>query len=152
SDAPPVMKRRIANTVLSRFRGPVFAVSADLRAHMVAEGFPPGRVGVIHNGIDVGLQPTAEDRCAARRLLGFAGDEFVVGTAARLDTVEDLPTLVAAIAEARSRVGSCRLVVIGDGDERATLEAAVRQHHVEDAVRVLGYRADVRSLLPALDV
>src|SRR4029079_11573007 len=60
--------------------------------------------------------------------------------------------LVAAIARARARVGSLKLVVIGDGDERAPLEAAVREHQVQDAVRVMGYRSDVRRLLPGLDL
>jgi glycosyltransferase involved in cell wall biosynthesis len=151
SDAPPVLKRRIANTVLSRLSGPVFAVSAALRTHMVAEGFP-ARVGVIHNGIDAGHPPTETERHAARRLLGVAEHEFLVGTAARLDTVKDFPTLVAAIARARSRVRCLKLVVIGDGDERETLEAAVREMQLQDAVQVIGYRSDVRSLLPALDL
>ena len=106
SDAPPKLKRRIANTVLSRFSGPMFAVSAALRRHMVAEGFPAGRVGVIHNGVELGREPTAAERRTARRLLGVGDDEFLVGTAARLDTVKDLPTLVAAIARARLRVAA----------------------------------------------
>ena len=152
SDAPPTMKRRIANTMLSRFSGPVFAVSAALKRHMVAEGFSAGRVGVIHNGVELGREPTEADRRTARRLLGVGDDEILVGTAARLDTVKDLPTLVAAIARARSRVPCLKLVVIGDGAERATLEAAVRERQLEHAVQVMGYRADVRRLLPAFDV
>jgi glycosyltransferase involved in cell wall biosynthesis len=152
SDAPPVMKQKVVNTLLTRFSGPIFAVSAALRTHMVAQGFPGARVGVIHNGIDTGHAPTETERCAARRLLGAGEDEFVVGTAARLDTVKDLPMLVAAIARARSQVAALKLVIIGDGDERRAIEAAVRDRHVEDAVRIMGYRSDVRSLLPGLDL
>ncbi len=101
SDAPPAMKRKIANSVLGRFSGPVFAVSAALRTHMVAEGFPASRVGVIHNGIDLGHRPTEPNAVRRGGCSASANDEFLVGTAARLDTVKDLPTLVAAIAHAR---------------------------------------------------
>ncbi|MEP7304806.1 MAG: glycosyltransferase [Acidobacteriota bacterium] len=152
SDAPPTAKRRVANAVLTRFPGPVFAVSAAQRAHMLAEGFPPASVGVIHNGIDPGRWPADAERRAARQLLGVEADAFLVGTAARLDTVKDLPTLVTALAHARSRLAAVKLVIIGDGDERAALEALVRERQLQAIVQMLGYRADVRRLLPALDL
>jgi glycosyltransferase involved in cell wall biosynthesis len=144
----PTLKRRIANTARP--------ASTDVRRVGGAEttrgrGIPAGRVGVIHNGVELGREPTAAERRTARRC-GVEDDEILVGTAARLDTVKDLPTLVDAIARARSRVPGLKLVVIGDGAERATLEAAVRERQLEDAVQVMGYRADVRRLLPALDV
>jgi glycosyltransferase involved in cell wall biosynthesis len=152
SDAPPAIKRKIANSVLGLSSAPVFAVSAALRTHMVAQGFPAARVGVIHNGIEPGLEPTETERRAARDLLGAQDDDFIVGTAARLDTVKDLPTLVEAIARARLRVRSLKLVIIGDGDERAAVDAAVRERQLQDAVSVIGYRSDVRRLLPGLDL
>jgi hypothetical protein len=68
SDAPPTMKRRIANTMLSRFSGPVFAVSAALKRHMVAEGFPPAasasRSASSSAAKDGGRAPPAR-RCSA---------------------------------------------------------------------------------------
>jgi len=152
SDAPPTAKRRIANAVLTRFSGPVFAVSAALRAHMIDEGFPAASVGVIHNGIDPGHCPAAAERRTARLLLGVETDAFLIGTAARLDPVKDLPTLLAALAQARSRGAALKLVIIGDGDERAGLEAIVRERQLQGVVQILGYRADVRRLLPALDL
>jgi glycosyltransferase involved in cell wall biosynthesis len=138
--------------VLGRLTGPVFAVSAALRTHMLAEGFPAAGVRVIHNGIDPGDPPSERERRAARQLLGVSDRAFLVGTAARLDPVKDLSTLVAAVAQARSRVTSIELIVIGDGDERAALESAVCERQLQEVVRVLGYRADVRRLLPALDL
>src|SRR5262245_6119559 len=40
SDAPPSRKRQIVNPVLGRLPHAIYAVSADLRQHMIAEGFP----------------------------------------------------------------------------------------------------------------
>src|SRR5262249_10554038 len=50
TDAAPSRKRKIVNPVLGRLAGDIYAVSADLREHMLAEGFPAKRVSVIHNG------------------------------------------------------------------------------------------------------
>jgi glycosyltransferase involved in cell wall biosynthesis len=152
SDAPPTMKRRIANTVLSRFAGPVYTVSNALKQHLVAEGFAAAKIGVIHNGIEPGPRPSDADRRAARRLLDVPDDALVIGTAARLDVVKDLGTLVAAASLVRSRRGAVTLCIIGDGGERASLEAALREHQMTDHVRLTGFRPDVRRLLPAFDI
>jgi glycosyltransferase involved in cell wall biosynthesis len=152
SDRPPSLKRRLANLALGRFRGPVFAVSDALKSHMVGEGFAARRVAVVHNGIDIGAPPADAERRAARRRLMAGDDTFLVGTAARLDTVKDLPALVEAVAIARTKHPRLSLVVIGDGEERAALETAIRDRGLANAISLLGYRSDVRQLLPAFDL
>lgn len=152
SDAPPTRKRRAANALLARCPGAVFAVSHALKTHMVAEGFAAERVGVIHNGIDEGTRPTPADRGDARARLGVPEDAFLIGTAARLDPVKDLGTLIAATAALRGRVPAARLVIMGEGPEQASLQMAARDAGVHDAVTFAGHRADVRELLAAFDV
>src|SRR5262249_45998753 len=66
SDAPPSRKRRVINQVLGRFPARIFAVSEDLRQHMIAEGFPSDRVGVIYNAIEPGPPPGPADAADAR--------------------------------------------------------------------------------------
>src|SRR5215471_14344424 len=44
SDAAPSLKRRLVNPVLGRLPDAIFAVSHDLRRHMIAEGLPDSRV------------------------------------------------------------------------------------------------------------
>jgi glycosyltransferase involved in cell wall biosynthesis len=142
-------KRRLVNTVAGRLSGAFCAVSEDLKRHMVAEGFRAHRVRVIHNGID----PTvAAPRVEARRTLGIAPGQFVVGTIARLDPVKDVPTLIEAFSLCHSRLPSAELVVIGDGTERADLEKRVRESVHGRHVRFIGARDDARTLLPAFDV
>ena len=122
SDAPPSAKRRLANTVFRRFSREVFAVSEDVKAHLVGEGFGARQVGVIYNGIDVGPLPTAGLRAEIRRRLGVGDAEFVIGTIARLNPVKDLGTLLRATATLAQSI-SATLVVVGDGSERHALEA-----------------------------
>jgi glycosyltransferase involved in cell wall biosynthesis len=152
SDSPPSSKRKFVNPLLGRLGFAMFAVSTHLREHMIAEGFPASNLGVIQNGIDCGPPPTSEARHAARRRLQLPPDACTIGTAARLDPVKDLGTLVRAFDELRRSHASLRLVVIGDGPERQRLVAECALLGVEPLVTFTGHRADVRDLLPALDI
>ena len=152
SDAQPSVKRRLINPLLGRLPSAVFAVSSDLRRHMTLEGFAARCVRVIHNGTDPGPRPQRGDRDAARRACGLPARAPVIGAVGRLDPVKDLDTLVRAFAALRREHIALRLVLIGDGPERAGLEERARVLGVGPAVSFLGYRSDVRRLLPAFDV
>lgn len=152
SDAAPSRKRRFVNPLLSRWPGKLCAVSADLKNHMIAEGFPARRVGVTYNGIDPGQRPTAAERRAARESLGLPEGAFVVGTVGRLDPVKNLHLLLQTHAFLVSKHSHVRTVIVGDGSERASLEAHAQSLGITDSITFAGYRADVRALLPAFDV
>jgi L-malate glycosyltransferase len=151
-DGPPSPKRKAINPMLTPLLHGIYAVSHDLRRHMLAEGFPASRVGVITNGIDVGDPPGAIDRRRARAELLLPSDAVVFGTAARLDPVKDLGTLIDAFAKVRWEMSSARLLILGDGPEREELVRRARVGRVSESVLFAGYRADVRALLPACDV
>lgn len=149
-DGPPSLKRRLANQLFGRLPGRFFAVSDDLREHLLREGFSPSRMHVNHNGIDVGELPGQAARTAARAELGLQDGDFVVGTVARLHPVKDLGTLVKACA-LRKDAGQ-RLVLVGDGEDREALEQLARELEATDNVLFAGQREDARTLLPAFDV
>lgn len=150
SDAPPSGRRTAANKLLAPIPAVIAAVSRELREFMIAEGFPANRVEVVHNGIDPGIDPTPQARASARENLHVAEGDFVVGTVARLDPVKNLGMALDAFAALRVRVANAVLVIIGDGPERGKLLNHARRHN-GDAVRWLGYRQDVRALLPGMD-
>jgi glycosyltransferase involved in cell wall biosynthesis len=87
-----------------------------------------------------------------RRELGIADDAVVVGTIARLDPVKDLHTLIRAVGRQGPQRGPMVLLVIGDGSERAQLEASAREVGHGSSVRFLGHREDARDLLAACDL
>ena len=144
-------KRRLANALLGRMPGRFFAVCEELRGFMIREGFPPGRLGVLYNGIDPGPPAPPDARDRARRDWELPEDAWVVGSVARLDPVKDLATLVRAFARLQGAPPPY-LVVVGDGPERAALEAEARTAGLGDRIRFAGQRSDVRERLPAFDV
>jgi glycosyltransferase involved in cell wall biosynthesis len=149
SDAPPSGKRRMANMIFGRLPREVYAVSQDLKRHMVEEGFPDRDVGVIYNGVAVQPAPACDERDRVRRELGADRPTFVVGTIARLDPVKNLETMIEACAELRQSAPAL-LVAIGDGAERASLERLAAAK-AERGVRFLGHREDARRWLAGCD-
>jgi L-malate glycosyltransferase len=152
NDGPPLARRKAVNPWLARIPGPIYAVSAALRDHMLAEGYPADRVDVIHNGIDPGPAPNDFERQRARTALGVSDDTFLVGTAARLDPVKDLPTLITAFGSLHHAHPPARLVIAGEGPERTRLEQQIAELGLASDITLLGHRDDVRKLMPGFDL
>ena len=152
SDARPSSKRQLANRFLRTVPARVYTVSHDLRNHLVGEAFLRGQVRVLHNGITPAAETSARSRADARHALGIPPTAFVVGAVGRLDPVKSLETLVEAVATVQGRAGNTILVLVGDGPERHRLEADVRRLQLETVVRLVGYRSDVSTIMPAFDV
>jgi glycosyltransferase involved in cell wall biosynthesis len=126
-------------------------VSEDLKRFMLQEGFAADRVRVIYNGIATGPAPTTAERQAFRAGIGIPPDAIVVGSIARLDPVKHLESLIEAIRILEDGRQVMALIV-GDGPERARLEALAAAGGVQSRVRFTGYRADARDWLRACDM
>jgi glycosyltransferase involved in cell wall biosynthesis len=129
----------------------VYAVSYNLKAHIVKEGFDDDQVQVVYNGIAVGPSPDRRDRERVRTLLGIPEQTFAIVTVARLDPVKDLDVLIQSVALLNRQLPA-RLIVVGDGSERAHLENVARTVDVGHCVRFVGHREDARDLLAGFDV
>ena len=151
SDARPSRKRRVANAWFSRVPSAVFAVSEDLKRHIVAEGFSDRAVRVIHNGIDMSLTHDAATRTRVRAQIGADDAAVVVGTVARLDPVKDLGTLIAALAKLDGEP-TIQLVIVGDGSERPALTTMVERNGLSGRVWFAGHREDARDWLQGCDI
>jgi glycosyltransferase involved in cell wall biosynthesis len=152
SDAAPSRKRRLVNPMLSMLPATICAVSADLKRHMMAEGFPARRVDVLYNGIDPGRRPRPSQRLAVRDALGIPRDAFVLGSVGRLDPVKNLSVLLQAQAMILEQMPNAFLVIVGAGPDGPALEAQTRALGIASSVLFAGYRSDVRAQLAAFDV
>lgn len=146
--------RRIARRALYHFADKVFAVSNEVRDHYCRQtGYSPERMSVIPNGIDVSRIDEA-DGGGAREEFGIAGDDFVIGTVARLDATKDTITLARAFAKLHQSHHNpkFKLLIVGDGSERAKLEAFAADQGLTTSVIFAGLRQDVPRLLKAMNV
>lgn len=145
-------KRRLVNPLLARWPARICAVSAALKQDMVAEGFPERAVTVVYNGIEPGRRPQPAERAAMRTALQLPADAFVIGTVGRLDPVKNLTALLEARAWLGAQGLAAKVVIAGDGPERAALADRSRALGLDDSVIFTGYRDDARALMTAFDV
>jgi starch synthase (maltosyl-transferring) len=122
--------------------------SAAVAEHVVrAFRRPPHSVHLIPPSIDP--PPTGVDRAAMRAALDLDANEFVVLWVGRLDPVKRLDITVHCLEHMPS--APVRLLIAGDGPDRARLEREIAASANPTAVRMLGWRDDVRELLAAAD-
>ncbi|GGO92500.1 glycosyl transferase family 1 [Nocardioides phosphati] len=107
-------------------------------------------VGPMTNGVE--LSPSrGGDRESTRIALGIASDETILISVGRLTFEKGHRALAGSLRLVGAEVaGGVRLLVVGDGPERATIEQA----YAGTGIRVdfLGRRYDVATLLQASDV
>lgn len=128
---------------------PVIVAVSEPVAEYVRHRAPDRVVHVVPNGVD----PERFAACAATRA---ARDDrtYTVGFVGTLRPWHGLPNLVDAFAILHARDPSSRLLVVGDGPERASLEAALEERQLREATRITGAvsPADVPALLAEMDV
>ena len=119
----------------------VVAVSSVTGELLARQGIPTAKLHVVEN-----LLPRP-DLPAARRSLGATIELLFIG---RLSPEKGLAPLFHAFAAARPSLNAT-LEIVGDGPERATLEALSQQLGLEEAVRWSGYVPDVTAALLRAD-
>jgi glycosyltransferase involved in cell wall biosynthesis len=117
-------------------------------------GVPVAKIAVQHNSIRPRPLASPEGAQAVRSKLGIAPDEFMLLAVGRLSKEKAHLDLLAALARLRetNRELKCKLVIVGDGPERGTLEAAVRSTGIKLDVIFTGQENDVQPFYAAADV
>lgn len=110
-------------------------------------GQPAAKVRLIRNGIDVAryAQPPAPDAIPS---LNRTPGKLLVGTLAGLRPVKNLPRLVRTVAPLRDRL---QLVIVGDGPERAAIEAQARACGIDDLC-MAGFMRDPSRFVGLFDI
>jgi sugar transferase (PEP-CTERM/EpsH1 system associated) len=115
-------------------------------------GVSPRLLRVIPNGVDPSRYQPASDVPAARSALGLPPEGLLIGTAGRFFPEKDYGTLLRGAAPLCRTRPDVRVIMAGDGPERAVLEALATTLGISRQVLFLGWRTDLAALLPALDV
>jgi len=115
---------------------------------------PAANSRVIYNGVDhahFNSAAIAESRDQLRLRYGLPPDAFVAISVARLGPEKQQIHLVQAVAALASRGHPICALLVGEGDERASIERCIADLGVQDRVRLLGAIDDVRPLLKLAD-
>lgn len=133
--------------LLARRIDGVVVVTEDQAAFWAKLREPYGRVAVVPNGVAVAEVdvPRAEIRAA----LDIPESAVVAMIVATLRPEKRVQDFVAGVVQARWTHPELIGVVVGDGPERAVVEAAA---DADPGIRLLGYRGDIPELLRAADL
>jgi glycosyltransferase involved in cell wall biosynthesis len=111
----------------------------------------PGRLRVVHSAVDPGRFGAPPDG-RLRRQYGIPPGVPLVGNVAALADHKDYFTFVDTAARLVAGGVAARFLAIGDGPLRGEIAAHVRRRGLDGTVVLAGFRADVPSVLPELDV
>jgi L-malate glycosyltransferase len=155
--------QRRANYLSLRWADCVTTNAVTVRRTLLDEGFPPERVRLVPNGVEVERFALERGARGLRQELGFGAQTKLVVVTSRLAPgkgVEDFLDAAAAVARVRSEA---RFVIVGDGGTvrggqvvdtpyRRELERRAAELGIADRVRFVGYRLDVPEILAQADV
>ena len=115
----------------------------------------PGKVARIH-GVGVSIEryhpATPEEQIEMRNNEGLSSDDFVVLCTGELNENKNQRTLISAAALLKDKIPKLKVLLAGNGPTEQTLRDQIASEHLEDVVRLLGYRTDLEYVVPAVDV
>lgn len=145
---------RTLERLLARTTTKLIAVSPEVRDDLVRLGVAPeSKFAVIRLGIELDqrVSDDASARAETRRVLGLAGDPFVVGWVGRMTAVKRTDLVVRALRALVDRGVDARLLLVGDGPDRDRLERLAHDLGVVKRCLFLGYQENVARFYDAID-
>jgi lipopolysaccharide/colanic/teichoic acid biosynthesis glycosyltransferase len=124
--------------------------SPAYRDYLIERHIPAERISLIANGVDIEMFSSNGKGDAIRQEFGLTG-KCVVTYAGALGLANDIPTLLRAAERVRDHA-DIHFLLVGDGKERPTLEAFVRERGLQN-ITFVGSRpkTDMPAFLAASD-
>jgi glycosyltransferase involved in cell wall biosynthesis len=132
----------------------IIAVSNAVKQHLAAQGMPPDRITVVHNGVDLRAFSGPDQSESVRREWGLPEGAPVLVTVGRLapnkghrDLIEALEILVR-----NKRWQELRLLVVGTGALLPHLQQEARLRGMEERTLFVGFQRNVLPFLQVADI
>lgn len=138
--------RRLIQDAVRRAAG-LIAVSSALRDRLIELGAPPERAVTLRNGIDVKMFVPPADRAAARKTLGLTRTTLI-SVGGLIERKRHHLTI-----DALKLLPDTHLLIVGEGPERAALQARIDAAGLSDRARLTGPvpHADLPAYYAAAD-
>jgi glycosyltransferase involved in cell wall biosynthesis len=137
----------------------ILLAGEKIAPRVLSLGARPSKVEIVRVGLryeDKMLhRPNAlskEEKARMQTSVGLRNEDFVVGYVGRLSPGKGLDVLLRAVAMVRNEIPKLKAVLVGDGGEKAQLNAIASALRVKDIMIFLGHREDVPNLLQLMDV
>src|SRR2546426_4188752 len=149
--------QRWVQRVICRLADTVVVNAEAIRARLIADGYHPKQLVVIHNGIDLSRFQPNGSAGQLRHELGLPPGAPLVAVLSRLIKLKGIEYFLEAAALVASRVPEARFLVIGDaqlGEEayRQELECYADRLGLGQRLVFTGFRLDAPEILSELAV
>ena len=145
-------KRKLINPILNLFTDQVTAISkATKQALAEFENIPEKSIKVIYNGI-APLEVDYDKAQEIRTELAIPENHTILGTIARFDPIKNHTMMLKAFAQVLKQQPNTTLIMVGDGDERTTIEACIESLKITDKVILTGYKPKPENYLALMDI
>jgi glycosyltransferase involved in cell wall biosynthesis len=110
-------------------------------------------VHIVQNGIDDVYKSLERAECREKLFseLKLPLETRIVLCVARLEPEKDVQTLIKAVSAIKTS-SPLHCLIVGDGNERNSLEALLRDTKMQDRVSFLGFRDDVPAIMKSADI
>lgn len=133
-------------SILNRSKTPIICVSHGVADVLKGYGLSEQRLHVVHNAID------SEMVLPEPILPGFVAGSVVIGTVGRLNKLKSVDHLIQAVASLRQDGLSVCCLVVGEGEERQSLEQLAEKLGIAGHVHFAGFQPVPLSWVQAMDI
>ncbi len=142
----------LLDKLLLRFVDKVTATSAYHKKKLVdSEKIAADKISIMHNGSDLNRFKCVTSSLSKQGFDLSLGDE-IVGIVARLVPMKGHSVLLDAARLIIEKRPNTHFLIVGDGQERDSLELQSKKLNIQTHVHFLGTRTDIPELLPLFDV
>lgn len=146
-------KRFFFNPLLALGTDHLVSISASTaKAMALFDNFPIRRIKIIHNGIDFSRMNPVVDLAAKRRELGLTESCRIIGTAARLEAIKNIPMMLRVFKLVLQAEPDTCLVIAGQGSQTESLKSLSEDLGIAERVNFIGLRFDLPEIYKLLDV
>ncbi|MGD0646650.1 MAG: glycosyltransferase family 4 protein [Acidobacteriaceae bacterium] len=139
----------IVDRFVLRSYGNIVAVSDGVREDLLKAGVRADKISMIRNGIDL----RTFDRASGVLKSELGWSEYpLIGLVGRLSSEKGVDIFLTAAALVLKQLPDAKFVVIGDGPDRAKLDALIDELGIGGSVRMLGRRDDMSAAYASLDL
>jgi len=138
-----------------RFAGRIVAVSHVIKSLLIANGVSADKIVVIENSVELPTkshEKTTKKRWVMRERFAIQDNEVVLGYIGRLSEEKGLLYLLDAVARLIEKGMPFKIILVGEGPQRAELETRVADHGLQNNVIFTGFQQDVSEFLPVFDI
>ena len=107
----------------------------------------------VPNAVDMNkLRYDVSVRCAMRKQLKISDDDCIMGMVSRFHPVKNHLFALDVLAALKQRHCKAKLLFVGDGDLRSSIEEKIERLELKDDVVMVGLVSDVPNYLQAMDM